>query len=404
MSRLISDILNAPEPQFSHALRDWEQRSGHASHDVRLVADMSQLKRRIIKDLGLDESDTTIQELYYALRHKGGKLNDVLEHKLGITKDTSTRELITIVSAFVDSLEVSRDSWVVKHAVIKELLKKQPPKKTMKALGLRSIDSVLKRSSSYELLALASQVEPPEWNRKILTQYKKLTLSDFQPIMSTIFTVESKKLERLQKAGFSRNHLIIPRYDTATVLLLEPSKRFPLDTLALILAVLQALYDIRVYSAYFRFISVKPSFGQHFFEAIGHGLPGGLHNNQIGWKALQKHFNKHPEQFYKIEQPHLHFEDVKLTPPLKALVIDIPDAALWVGSEYGFVQEKGKGGHPVSLHIADVVTNATNGFTYEQSLYGHGQSALWDELNHRYLLNEVIQDAVIRSLDDPSAV
>lgn len=398
MSRLISDILGASEPHFSHALRDLEHKSGKNGHDVRLSVDVSQLKKHIIKELGFDETDTTIQELYYALRHRGVEINAALEQQLNITNDCTPEQVSQAVHAFVDSMSVGRDIWAVKHSVIKQILKKQPPKKLMKALGLRSIDSVLKRTSSYELLTLAYQLETAEWIQKTHVQFKKFTPSDFQATKSTIYLLDAARISKMHTAGFKKHAIVVPNYETGSVLLMTPEKRFPLDTLAITLAVLQSLYDIRVYSAYFRFISVKQSFGHKVYNVMRKGLPGGLHGNQIGWRALQKYCNQHPEQFGRIEQPHLQFDDIALTTPADLIAQHVSNAKPWIGTEFGFVHD---GTRSISLHLSDVVTNASNQLSYEQSRNSHGQAALWDELSRRYLTNESVVSFVIMTLDEP---
>lgn len=397
MSRLISDILNAPEPRFSHAVHSWERMSGQTGHDIRLVSEIVQQCKQALKALGLDDTDTTPRELFFALKHRAVSTNQQLENELKINAGDSPEEVITKITALIDTLALQRDVWAVKHTVVKQLLRQQPPKKLLKILGLRSIDSVLKRTSAHELLSLAYQVEPIEWTNKMRARYKKLKPVDFQTSSSSMFIVGKPRVEKLHKGGYKSSRIVVPNYETGTILVVPPAGRFPLDVLAMTLALLQTLYDLRVYSAYFRLISVKPRFGIRLQLVVQQGLPGTLTETEIGWSVLQRHFTYSPESFDSIEQPHLQHEDITLVAPLTALQETLPDISFWSDHAHVFM---GDGSKPISLHLMDVVTNTSNQLSYEHSTHAHLQQQLWEELGLRYLQNETIRTAVISQIED----
>lgn len=391
MSRVISDILNAPEPHFSHAIKNWEQASGKKGHDIRLVSEISRARLNALKTLNLDQADTTSRELFFALRHRATHTNDELEKVLSVTPTDTPTELINKIITFIDGLTINRDVWVVKHAVIKQILLKHCPKKTLKVLGLRSIDSVLKRTSATEILALAYQLESPEWVVKLHAHHKKFKPTDFQVTRSQIFAVNETRALKLQKGGYSSPRIIVPNYETGTVMIVPPAKRFTLDTLALTLAILQTLYELRVYSAYFRLNSVKDNFGTRVHSILHDGLGGSIQETEIGWKVLQRYFNQKPESFAAIEQPHLQQEDIALRTPFDVLIEHIPSIEFWRDHAHVYMFD---GDRPVSLHVLDVVTNASNNLPYENSVHLHLSQQLWEELGLRYLDDEKIHTHV----------
>jgi hypothetical protein len=396
MNRLISDILDAPEPGFSHALQSWEAKNGRKGHDVRLISDISTGRKKAIGELGLDENDTTPSELFYTLRHKAATANDSFVKTIGAKPEDSPEELLNKLVKYIESLEISRDVWTIKHPVIKQLLKKQPPKKLMKTLGLRSVDSMLKRINSYELLSIAYRVESSEWTQKMHGQLKKLTPSDFQSGKSCIFVVDTAKADKLRKAGFQSSNLILPNYETGTVLMLPSSKRFNLDALTLALTLLQVLHDLRIYSAYFRHISVKGGFGLRLHKVLHDGLPGSINSGQIGWRAIQRHMSRNPDSFHKIEQPHLQYEDIAVAHPGIALAKKVPDLVFWGGKQHLFLLD---GKKPVSMHLMDVVLNASNQLDYDRSSHHYLRAHLWDELGSRYLEDEPILAMVVEDIE-----
>lgn len=402
MSRQISDILQSPEPDFSHELQTWENLTGRKGRDLQLISDIAIARKKTLSDLGLDEYDTTAKELFYALRHRAQDTNKHFEAFLGVDYTVTPDALMHKVISFIDGLGIARDVWVLKHTVVKELLRSQPPKKLLRILGLRSIDSVLKRSNACELLSLAFEVESSEWASRFQKKYKTCKPADFQTNQSNLYLIEKAKAKKMHTGGYAQSKLIIPNYETGTVLLFPPSKRFSQDTLVLTLAILQALYDVRVYSAYFRFVSVRPSFGPTFLKAMQTGLPGGLYENKIGWRVLQRHFSRQPQSFEAIEQPHFQYDDVVLEHPLHTLQGVLPDMKFWVDIPHVFVDDTG--GRPVSFHLMDVLLNASNNIPYEDSRHHSLRGTLWEELVLRYLQHQALEATVIARMEQSEDV
>lgn len=395
MSRLISDILQAPEPHFSHTIQSWEQLSNRPGHDARLISDVARIRQDAIKTLRLDEADTTPKELYYALRHHAAGTNKDLEKATGISESDKPYQVIEKVVGFVSTLEIPRQVWSIKHTVIKELLKKQPPKKLLKTLGLRSIDSVLKRSNAYELLAMSYQIESADWKEKLQGRFKRLKPADFQAKDGDIFVLDPAKTEKFSKAGYASVQSVIPNYETGTILIIPPKKRFDIDTLGLVLSLLELLHSLRVYSAYFRHSSLKSDFGQQVYSVLRSGLPGKVQELKIGWKPLQRHFNRFPASFSLVEQPYLQYGDVVIVSPLDALGKTIPGMDFWKDKDFAFLYVDGE---PVSMHLMDIILNASNRVPYERSSCNYLRAGLWEELGTRYLQSSPIQSNAIKDI------
>ncbi len=396
MSRVISDIIGAPEPHFSHTLKNWERVTGGSGHDLRLLSDIAQSRKKAVTALQLDHTDTTPRELYFALRHHAVQTNDQLMVKLGISNDDTSDEIVAKIVLFIDSLSISRDVWTIKHAVIKQLLIKHVPKKTLKTLGLRSIDSVLKRSSAYELLAIAYQIESLEWSKKMHTFLKKLHPTDFQATKSEIFTLNVSRAEKLHKNGHDTTKIVFSTPETGTVLAVPPTQRFPLDVVAITLSLLETLYELRVYSAYFRLVSTDSHFGTRLHQIIHNGISGKISEGEIGWKVLQRHFNHDRPAFDELEQPHLQYEDIALFTPLQALAEAIPEFDFWNQNSHVFMVSDSK---PVSMHLFDVVTNASNQLPLEKSVYLHLQQRLQEELMLRYMQHTALRNIALKQFE-----
>jgi hypothetical protein len=67
MAKLLTTLLGASEPIFSAGMTKLEKTTGNGGIDVRLIADITEIKYKVMRRLGLDVSDTTGHELYFAL-------------------------------------------------------------------------------------------------------------------------------------------------------------------------------------------------------------------------------------------------------------------------------------------------------------------------------------------------
>lgn len=361
------------------------------------MSEVSAARKGVLKNLGLDENDTTPRELYYALRHKASDTNKKFEEKLGINQEDSPEVVCQKMIKFVESLKIPNDVWAVKNPVVKRMLKKQPPKRLLKALGLRSIDSVLKRSQPGELLAMAYKSETPEWTKKMQQQLKSLSPTDFQTEKIHIFNADAAKAEKLRKTALKDSNIITSICESGTILITPPPKRFELDTLGLALLLVHELHQLRVHSSYLRHISVKNDFGARLYRAANSGLPGSIKDARIGWKQLHKHLNINPRSIGKIEQPYLQPEDIITSGPFELMEDSLADGKFWKDGSILFMKDNK---NTASMHLMDVIINASNQFPYEKAANTYLKMYIWEDLGARYLQNSPIESDVISEIDE----
>jgi len=166
MSRALASLLDIPERTLAKALAKLEDKNGYPSHDVRHLAAAVQKTRQKIAELGLDPDDTNGKELYHALLVKFKKDAQAFEISQGFYSDNfgqTANKAIDIIEQAVSLPE----RWVLKNSVAKSMLKQHQPKKVMKQLGYRSIDSMLKRESIGRLFVLANLEESLTWQKEL---------------------------------------------------------------------------------------------------------------------------------------------------------------------------------------------------------------------------------------------
>jgi hypothetical protein len=150
MSRAIAALLNEPEHLVRKAVKILEDKNGYPSHDVRHLADNIQRVRAKIAELNLDPDDTTAEELYHALLVKFQKDSKEFDACLGAENQTYDQRVETAINLVSKKLKLP-EVWTLKSQAAKQLLKSEPPKKLMKFLGYRSVDSLIKRQNLAEL-------------------------------------------------------------------------------------------------------------------------------------------------------------------------------------------------------------------------------------------------------------
>lgn len=163
MSAALARMLGKPEAEVTRFVEYMEDKFGYPSHDVRLLAEVSQTVKNKIASLGLDPHDTTAQELYHALRAKFTADAGQIDKALGAGPDAGYKA--RLARAIEVAKYVTNDDlvWALKTTTAKNLLLDLPPKKLMKKLHYRSTPSMLKHEDTPELYLLAPYTESNTW-------------------------------------------------------------------------------------------------------------------------------------------------------------------------------------------------------------------------------------------------
>lgn len=398
MSRKLSELLGASEPLFSISLQRLEQASGHHSVDVRLTAEIIGKTHQKMRELGLDPKYTNGRELHHALVGLARLHDSFLAKKLGITDHGDVKEVLRAIAASSGNLPVITDTWAIKTSVLRRLLKTVPPKKVMKVLKYRSVDSMLKRESPSELLGGARFVESDDWHSKFLSQYAKLQPSDFENRKIEIIYYDPAKWDDAATDYVHRTrHTVSHLKETGAVLLAPlPVDRMPGLTITTLPLVLHYINEIRTYSAYFKSCQASPEFGEILFKTIQHDPNEHfvMSGHNVHWRVLQRHYGR-AGRFSEVFEPHLTGEDMAWQSAEAMLYKIEPALYFWRDMDYvgGFYD-----GQPVSFNILDVAISAVNNLNYGYQSTSHMRTALWHELMSRYLARPSLERQVIGQL------
>lgn len=401
MSRMLSQLVGSAQQLFALQIEQLERASGGQGIDVALTAEIIADVHMHTRALGFDPEDTTGEELYYGLIDLAALHDSFLVKRLGGTNTGDVADLLPRIKHFVEIINIPKSVWVVKHSVVKRLLKTTPPKKVMKQLGYRSIDSMLKRENVDELMVGVRLIESQEWQQAFVKKYSRLQPTDFETRDAIVLLLDGRKWGNQAFAFVERKHQNITHLKELGVVALLPLPMTHLDgiTITLLPRLLFYLNEVRAFSSYFKLQQVKPNFGSIVADTISrdparHVNMSGQH---LHWRVVHGYYgSKHTGQHPEFLEPHIQPEDLFFRKAEEILYKVEPALQFWADMDFVGVMRDGR---PVSFNLMDVAVNLINGIDYSHRTYGHLQASLWNELFMRYLGTETLHNQVKSQLE-----
>lgn len=407
MAQLLHQLLGDSTHALHYSVEKLERYSGSQGRDVRLSAEIIGKSHLAVKSLGLDPHDSHGREVYAALVSLLKLHDGFLRTHIGIDTHSSREKTVEETVAFAQKLSIPRMVWVIKSRVIKDMLVARPPKRTMKALGYRSVHSMVKREPVAQVLYAARHLEGKTWLQYLNSKYASLEAKDFEEREMAVFSPSSRHWSE-QAPVFARktrsNIASIPELGAIVVL---PHTLQQSDGLALatFLILLESYAELRMYSSCFKLHQLSDAFGEKIVHVIQNDLhlrdesTSALHD----WRLVHAYFSSaqdvsHPEQFY----PHVTIEDLAWRQNEDILLSLEPAFSFWKDMEYVGALFDG-GSSLVSFNILDVAINTLNRVPFSERSAGFMRASLWDELLLRYMDSNHVRSHVLRALSGVSS-
>lgn len=395
MTRLLSELLGAREPLFRLSLQQLENSAGQPSTDIRLSSEIQQRMQAKLRELGLDPNDTKGPELYAVL---GARLQaDEKRFAEALrARSTKTDDPIAHVALALEREIAAQTCFALKNTVAKKLLKTNLPKKTMKALGYRSADSMLKHETAASLYAAAWLVENDQWTKKMIASYGKLKASDFEHRKISIEHPTSKRWQSVAETVVAeRRHNILSFKELGSVVLLPlPALRPELITLTTAVLTLHAINDIQAAGTFLKLHQVQPNFGGVVKQVVlgEPTIPAKLLDQPVSWNIVQHYYSRLAASIRAdIFEPVVHAEDFVWHKVEEVLARIEPSLHFWLETEMlGMLH----GGQTISCNISDLVTSHCNALPYASRQLQYFRHALTTELALRYMNHEQLQQTI----------
>ncbi len=410
MNRTLSLLFEAQEPNFHHVLARLEAAGSHVSHDIRLVEHVNSLCRDKISALGLDPHDTTGEELYRALQVKLAGDDQLLIKRLRAMSAQHINAEANVTDGLIYALEqasVEKFGYGIKNAVLKRILTKIPPKRTMRSIGYRSIASMLKHEPLALLTSVAINYESETWLKQYRQQVKALKPKDCETRAVAVYGLNRNHWRKLslELAPIIKQTVIVERELSTLVILDVPSNnpKAGLATATLGLG-LSGLNEIHSSANYLKISQVSPNFGERMSECVIEEpkLSIGLLDTPLSWETVQRFVHKLKGALELDKEDHLDVWELIGWQPIEKMLVRIaPELKFWQDSGHLAQLDKTR---PVSLNILDNSLNLFNHRDYDQRVYRSAQRNLWQELVIRYIRPDLLVQAINNELQPKLAL
>ncbi|HVX48386.1 MAG TPA: hypothetical protein VHA05_03455 [Candidatus Saccharimonadales bacterium] len=400
MTKFLSRALQAPEPFFRQALTRLESANAHPNTDIRFSSEVSRASKDKLRELGLDPQDTTPEELYHALQERvksdDAKLNRTLR-TLAATHVSAEADVVAGMIHALKQLPDSKRCFAIKPSALRSVLRQVPPKKAMKRLGYRSLDSFIKHETPVSILAAARLSEDANWHKRLLNRYKKLSANDFESRGIQLVEMDAERWRGLadDTVNNKRHNLICLKELGALVFLPLPEHAPQGSTMASLSLALHELNEIRAASTFLKLCQVRPDFGD-VAQQVAAGdephLESPLLDQVTPWRLIQHYYSGLTRRIREeVAEPHLQLEDIAWHPIEESLSAIEPRLDFWHNSSYlGLLHSDG----PVSMNVVDAALGVCNRLSFERRLSNYFQRTLKHELMLRYLQPDTVERAI----------
>jgi hypothetical protein len=396
VSRVLVRILGVKERDFREYIRRLEHATLNQGVDIRLSSEILVRLRAKANELGVENFDEHPEQLQAALLELAIDHDEELQKKLKLTVNSSNEIISKKLAKTVNTLCKQEKILCLSSAATKRVLKAAPPTKTLRLLKLRSLDSVVKRFDPRMLYAIACLIESASWRSQIHAKMKRIGGRDivWEPVEA--IAVPDAWYSKLSSV-FSGKGFYHVNQETGVLLVL------PVVSIERAGATLLAL-SLLVQTAHRLAMESLPYKRRGFLRGhevvmpeIAHGLQPRLthiHGLLPTWPVVYQLFGANHIQ----EDRHdadLLLGDLEWDSVESKLARLVPAMDFWRDTHYvAFPSEYG----PISLHIVDVVSSAVGNKTLGRHHTSHLESSVWNELQLRYLKEEIMTKALLKQL------
>jgi hypothetical protein len=292
--------------------------------------------------------------------------------------------------------------WVLKKSVAKRMLAYMPPPAVMKHLKYQTVASMLKREKLSEIYGALRFAESPQWLEAFNKTYETLRPTDFETRSIEFVQMDRERWGDIAEDFVAKKRHNITHLKELGVILMLPTRleRLPGVSLTVMPLLLHYIQEIRLYSAFFKLQQVRPNFGEIVVDTINadpghHAAMAGSH---VHWRVIQRYFGKleherHPEIF----EPHVQPEDLHWRKAEELMFEIDPELAFWRDLDYVAMPA---GDRPVSFNLMDVSVGYVNDVPFPRRVMYHFRESLWNEIFSRYMGEKILEDQILKQLDN----
>lgn len=300
-----------------------------------LIADLEKKMEKItgkreVMDKIMEENKQRIDGVFRALgiqkNARASEIFDALVFKI----ENDTREIIQNTGQFSFILKSDCDKlgrllegasghptgFFLKMDKAREFLIKEPPKKTMAALGYNVVEEMLEKEDILEIYASLRFVEDSKWlNDDFFKQYESLKPFDFEKREIICRGLDLKWAKAAEKFGAKKHHNISHLKELGLIFIIPIQIQAKGEFLRNFSLLLHYIHEIKFYSDIFKgFSETEETFAENFISSLKGDLPqeqgAETSGEKIRWLIIQRYLAKDDPSDRRLFIPHLNPEAI----------------------------------------------------------------------------------------------
>lgn len=310
-----------------------------------------------------------------------------------------------LISA-VKELTGQPSGFYLKKEKAAELLKLNPPKNIISALGYENIDDLLKKEDVFEIFCALRFVEDENWlNDVFFRPYRDLMKTDFEQREIKIMVLP----ERWQGIGErflgEKLHHMSHLKELGVVFIIPVSRQAAGEVLYLFFMTLHYLYEVDWHSRLFERYGAESDFAGKLAETLKVEVSEAVLPNgeKMSWRLAPKYLAKHNTEDPRLFEPHISPEAwfyAKTGRAIAEFSRKFPELGLgfWLDSDAAgewFELEKTL----VSFDMFDNGISLLKQAGFDSKYLYHQQEALWNKIFIEYIGEEELDKALADNLD-----
>lgn len=362
-------------------------------------------------DLGFNRDFYKIgaQEIFQSLIRKVKETDQALIKyffELDFSTTAGCRSLLNLSRELTDNVL----GFYLKKEKAKQLLKLNPPKKIMVALGYGTeVDKMLEKEDIFEIFCALRFVEDSDWlNDVFFEEYRNLKKEDFE-IRTIKIMVLPERWASIGKEFLGKKlHHMSHLKELGIVFVIPLTKHNPGETLYLFFMSLHYLHEVDWHSKLFKIYAQEADFAEKMIKALkvkttSSPLPNG---KKMSWRIIPGYLAKKDLNDSRLAEPHIspeawHYTKTALDMQKFAKRFPMTGLDFWQGLDVvvDHFPNKDLESVLVSFDLLDNDFSLFHQVDFESRYFYHQQEALWNKLFIEYMGEQTMNKLLIENLD-----
>jgi len=429
----ISQLLRAKESVILNIEKKMRKVAQDKNALADILADNEKLIERCAANFGLARHPDACQ-IYQALINKTKECDQQLMSYFHQPNFLQAKDCQNVLNK---AKEISRVSpgFFLKSAKAHELLRANPPRKILQALGYRDVEELLAKESIWEIFSALRFVEDRLWlNDVFFKPYQNLSPDDFEQREIQVIVLSDKWAKIGQEFVGKKLHHLSHLKELGLVFIIPFSATGDGAILEVLTLILHYLHEIDFYSRLFKRYSQTADFGKKLVQSLqgrvlGEFLAG---RKKPTWRIIQRYLAKEDATDPRLLEPHVNPEAIhwyraeadlaRWGKTEGGLGLEFWDDLDFVGDffmipkgyscpldgldhrviNFPITRQSLREGFTemlVSFDLIDNVVSLSKQCAVESKYLYHQQEALWNEIFIRYMGRDKLEELILENLD-----